>query len=186
MARLFFCGSLDLGSGDFEKYEGVGLSAVGRTAFVLVAGGLGERLGYSGIKLSLPAETLSATAGVSTSTGMCYLELYIRQNVSIRTCLHISQRLPSPSLSIHRISPDPFPPDSFPHNSFPLDYFPPDSSRPFLPAPFFPPDPSRPIRPHVHLAQPGTFSHWDGWRRIRRWGVSPPRGVSQLRGVSRW
>lgn len=136
---LFFCGSLDLGSGDFEKYEGVGLSAVGRTAFVLVAGGLGERLGYSGIKLSLPAETLSAgpTAGVSTSTGMCYLELYIRQNVSIRVLVYTSHKpLLSPSLSVHRISPDSVPPGSFPPDSFP-----PDSSRPILP------DSSRPILP---------------------------------------
>lgn len=37
------------------------------TAFVLVAGGLGERLGYSGIKVSLPVEL---------STGACYLQLY--------------------------------------------------------------------------------------------------------------
>jgi UDP-sugar pyrophosphorylase len=37
--------------------------------FVLVAGGLGERLGYSGIKLSL--ET-------NLCTNECYLEVYIR------------------------------------------------------------------------------------------------------------
>lgn len=38
--------------------------------FVLVAGGLGERLGYGDIKLRLPSETCSMTP---------YLQLYIRQ-----------------------------------------------------------------------------------------------------------
>ena len=37
----------------FEKYEQMGLEAVKHTGFVLVAGGLGERLGYSGIKVCL-------------------------------------------------------------------------------------------------------------------------------------
>lgn len=35
----------------FEKYEAMGMDAVKHTGFVLVAGGLGERLGYSGIKV---------------------------------------------------------------------------------------------------------------------------------------
>jgi UDP-sugar pyrophosphorylase len=35
--------------------------------FVLVAGGLGERLGYSGIKVELPCET---------TTNTCYMQLY--------------------------------------------------------------------------------------------------------------
>jgi len=38
------------------------------TAFVLVAGGLGERLGYSGIKVALPTET---------TTGIAYLQFYL-------------------------------------------------------------------------------------------------------------
>ena len=37
----------------FSQAEEAGLSGIGQTVFVLVAGGLGERLGYSGIKLSL-------------------------------------------------------------------------------------------------------------------------------------
>jgi len=41
--------------------------AAGRCAFVLVAGGLGERLGYSGIKAELPCE-------ITTNT--CYLHLF--------------------------------------------------------------------------------------------------------------
>ena len=34
-----------------------GVKAAAHAAFVLVAGGLGERLGYSGIKLALPADS---------------------------------------------------------------------------------------------------------------------------------
>ena len=49
--------------------EEKGLSVCGDSVFVLVAGGLGERLGYSGIKLSL--ET-------NLCTNQSYLELYVR------------------------------------------------------------------------------------------------------------
>ena len=53
----------------FGEAEELGLQAIGKgVVFVLVAGGLGERLGYSGIKLSL--ET-------NLGTGKSYLELYI-------------------------------------------------------------------------------------------------------------
>jgi hypothetical protein len=39
---------LDFGSGRFLQLEAQGLAAAGTAAFVLVAGGLGERLGYQG------------------------------------------------------------------------------------------------------------------------------------------
>jgi UDP-sugar pyrophosphorylase len=53
----------------FSEAEQLGLKACHDTVFVLVAGGLGERLGYSGIKLSL--ET-------NLCTNKSYLEFYIR------------------------------------------------------------------------------------------------------------
>jgi UDP-sugar pyrophosphorylase len=53
----------------FAMAENVGLSGIGNTAFVLVAGGLGERLGYSGIKLGLETNLL---------TNRCYLDVYCR------------------------------------------------------------------------------------------------------------
>jgi UDP-sugar pyrophosphorylase len=53
----------------FSQAEEAGLSGIGQTVFVLVAGGLGERLGYSGIKLSL--ET-------NLCTNKCYLEVYAK------------------------------------------------------------------------------------------------------------
>ena len=39
------------------------------TCFVLVAGGLGERLGFSGIKLALPTEMTTETV---------YIEFYLK------------------------------------------------------------------------------------------------------------
>ena len=42
------------------------MEAAADAAFVLVAGGLGERLGYSGIKLALPADS---------ARGACYLQV---------------------------------------------------------------------------------------------------------------
>jgi hypothetical protein len=41
---------------DFKKYEALGMEQMAKTGFVIVAGGLGERLGYKGIKLNLPCE----------------------------------------------------------------------------------------------------------------------------------
>ena len=43
-----------------------GVKAAAQAAFVLVAGGLGERLGYSGIKLALP---------VDSASGKCFLQV---------------------------------------------------------------------------------------------------------------
>ncbi len=46
----------------YEQAEAAGLAAFARTAVVLVAGGLGERLGYSGIKLDIPVEVTENTS----------------------------------------------------------------------------------------------------------------------------
>jgi UDP-sugar pyrophosphorylase len=61
--------ALDFGGAEFSAFEAVGARAVsaGAVGFVLVAGGMGERLGFSGIKLALPAEL---------ATGTTYLQLY--------------------------------------------------------------------------------------------------------------
>lgn len=42
----------DIGTRQFKEAEAKGLEEIGSCGFVLVAGGLGERLGYSGIKVS--------------------------------------------------------------------------------------------------------------------------------------
>eukprot|EP01068_Selenidium_serpulae_P002980 Selendium_serpulae@DN2804_c0_g1_i1.p1 len=60
---------LKVGSEEFMKIEESGLEELyGYTGFVLVAGGLGERLGYPGIKLELPIDSI---------TSRSFLEHYI-------------------------------------------------------------------------------------------------------------
>ena len=59
----------------FLDAESRGVGAIGHCAFVLVAGGLGERLGYSGIKVALPAETLTCRP---------YLQLYAEQILALQ------------------------------------------------------------------------------------------------------
>ena len=53
---------------EWTAAEKLGLETVADCCFMLVAGGLGERLGYNGIKVGLPTETAS---------GRCYLQFYI-------------------------------------------------------------------------------------------------------------
>ena len=57
-------------SAQYSGYEERGISDIFNCGFVLVAGGLGERLGYNGIKVELPVEM---------TTSMKYLELYCQQ-----------------------------------------------------------------------------------------------------------
>ena len=59
---------LEVGGATFLERERRGAAEGKRIAYVLVAGGLGERLGYSGIKLELPVEL---------ATGKSFLELYV-------------------------------------------------------------------------------------------------------------
>jgi UDP-sugar pyrophosphorylase len=47
---------------EYDHYEDVGKSRFDKTAIVLVAGGLGERLGYNGIKLDIPVEVTETTS----------------------------------------------------------------------------------------------------------------------------
>ena len=55
---------LSFGDKDFMKFEEAGVQEASQAAFVLVAGGLGERLGYSGIKVILrPFISLLAAVG---------------------------------------------------------------------------------------------------------------------------
>uniref|UniRef100_A0A803QXT6 UTP-monosaccharide-1-phosphate uridylyltransferase n=1 Tax=Cannabis sativa TaxID=3483 RepID=A0A803QXT6_CANSA len=66
---------LTFGDDNFIKFEEMGIREVGRAAFVLVAGGLGERLGYNGIKVALPRET---------TTGVCFLQHYIESVLALQ------------------------------------------------------------------------------------------------------
>ncbi|CAK7346901.1 unnamed protein product [Dovyalis caffra] len=67
--------SLTYGDENFIKFEEAGVREAQNAAFVLVAGGLGERLGYNGIKVALPVET---------TTGTCFLQLYIESVLALQ------------------------------------------------------------------------------------------------------
>jgi UDP-sugar pyrophosphorylase len=56
------------GEDKFDHYEKEGVKELSKTGFVLIAGGLGERLGYSGIKIGLPVCTIEPN--------YCYLKYY--------------------------------------------------------------------------------------------------------------
>nr|DAD39808.1 TPA_asm: hypothetical protein HUJ06_014131 [Nelumbo nucifera] len=66
---------LTFGDENFLKFEEAGIMEARNAAFVLVAGGLGERLGYNGIKLALPSET---------TTGTCFLQHYIESILALQ------------------------------------------------------------------------------------------------------
>eukprot|EP01048_Picozoa_sp_COSAG05_P016254 COSAG05_NODE_2069_length_3614_cov_13.982646_2_plen_331_part_00 len=68
--------SLDFGTEGYKAAENTGISGVKNAAFVLVAGGLGERLGYGGIKVALPTEI---------TTGKCYLALFIEHILALQS-----------------------------------------------------------------------------------------------------
>ncbi len=67
--------TLSYGSDAFCELERLGAAEAASAAFVLVAGGLGERLGYSGIKVALPTES---------ATGTCYLQLYAESILALQ------------------------------------------------------------------------------------------------------
>lgn len=50
--------NVEANSREFHKFESTGMENIGDACFVLVAGGLGERLGYSSIKVGLPLTLL--------------------------------------------------------------------------------------------------------------------------------
>ncbi|MBF0441118.1 MAG: UTP--glucose-1-phosphate uridylyltransferase [Oligoflexales bacterium] len=74
----------DFGEEYFE-YERQALSHLGEVAVVLVAGGLGERLGYSGIKLDIPFEVV---------TGTTYLGHYSRVILAMESKVHSGKKVP--------------------------------------------------------------------------------------------
>ena len=67
--------NVEYGSKKHRELEKIGLKQAKKTAFVLVAGGLGERLGYKGIKVRLPVER---------ATMETYLGLYVKSILAIQ------------------------------------------------------------------------------------------------------
>ena len=61
---------------EFDEFEQIGLQELAKTGFVLIAGGLGERLGYNGIKIDLPVCTIQKD--------YCYLKYYAQYALACR------------------------------------------------------------------------------------------------------
>jgi UDP-sugar pyrophosphorylase len=78
-------GLLSLDASKFRELETLGLGHAAQSVFVVVAGGLGERLGYNGIKLALPVET---------ATRMSYLQLYIEHIQALEHATNSMSRIP--------------------------------------------------------------------------------------------
>lgn len=66
---------IDFNTPLFHSLEEEGVEELRHAGFVLVAGGLGERLGYNGIKVSLPTEILS---------DLSYLGFYVKKILAIQ------------------------------------------------------------------------------------------------------
>lgn len=68
--------SFTVGTDAFMSTEALGLDEVGKCGFVLVAGGLGERLGYGDIKVSVCFQQPINIA--QRSTVIFYIQIYFR------------------------------------------------------------------------------------------------------------
>ena len=67
--------SPELNLQQFLSFEQEGIPEIGHCGIVLVAGGLGERLGYSSIKIGLPVELVTETT---------FIELYIESIIALQ------------------------------------------------------------------------------------------------------
>ena len=76
---------IDIGSEEFYKLEELGFNELKNSVFVLVAGGLGERLGYKGIKIGLPTDLLTLRS---------YIELYIEHIKAYEDRIKKKENLP--------------------------------------------------------------------------------------------
>jgi len=68
---------IDFGSPQFLELEQMGLPEANRCGFVLVAGGMGERLGFPGIKVALSTDA---------ATGTPFLKAYIEGILALEHC----------------------------------------------------------------------------------------------------
>jgi len=67
--------AFEIGTNEFDAVESIGMEELGRVGFVLVAGGLGERLGYGDIKIGLPTEMTTETK---------YIQMYIEYILALQ------------------------------------------------------------------------------------------------------
>jgi len=77
--------SFVLSTDKYHDTEKIGMKLLSKVGFVLVAGGLGERLGYNGAKIELPTES---------TTGTVYLEYYASYILAVQKRTTPRGRLP--------------------------------------------------------------------------------------------
>jgi len=75
----------------YDRLESLGESEFSALCFVLVAGGLGERLGFPGIKISLPVES---------QTGITYMELFAQYILEFQRVARIKSGKPDLTLPL--------------------------------------------------------------------------------------
>jgi hypothetical protein len=80
--------TLEVGSDAFHQMEALGMPEIGATGFVLVAGGLGERLGYSDIKVLLCALCLLLV--MSRARMVCRYMCVVSSSVYLLACVFAS------------------------------------------------------------------------------------------------
>lgn len=76
---------MDFTSEEFIKFEDIGIEELSKACFVLLAGGLGERLGYPGIKIGIPVDLF---------TEQCYFSYYAQYILAYQS------RLPNTEIPI--------------------------------------------------------------------------------------
>ena len=81
-----------LGTPEFLSTESLGLKHAGKVGFVLVAGGLGERLGYGDIKIGLPTELATETCYIQfyIETILAFQSRYAKDGVTLPLCIMTS------------------------------------------------------------------------------------------------
>jgi len=77
----------------YDHYEALGQKQFGKVGIVLVAGGLGERLGYNGIKLDIPVEVVETTS-------------YLKHYAACLKAMEARMESPRPVPFIIMVSPD--------------------------------------------------------------------------------
>lgn len=84
--------SFQIGTSEYSAVEKMGLSEVGKCGFVLVAGGLGERLGYGDIKIGLPTEMATETTYIQyyIETILAYQAKYAKGTTKLPLCIMTS------------------------------------------------------------------------------------------------
>jgi len=77
---------------EYANMEARGMAELGKCGFVLVAGGLGERLGYGGIKIGLPTEMTTETSYMQlyAETILAYQAKHALPNQKLPLCIMTS------------------------------------------------------------------------------------------------